>query len=40
MAKFLMERDLSNLNKYFSRLGVKVLSAEESYALVTGYGKS
>jgi RIO kinase 1 len=40
MAKFLLERDLGNLNKYFGRLGLKVLSAEESYALVTGYGKS
>jgi len=40
MADFLLHRDLSNLNKFFSRLGVKVLSNEESYRMVTGHGKA
>jgi RIO kinase 1 len=40
MAEFLLYRDLSNLNRYFSRLGVNVLSAEECYRKVTGHGKS
>jgi RIO kinase 1 len=40
MAEFLLNRDLNNLNRYFSRLGIKVLSAEESYKKVTGHGKS
>jgi len=37
MAEFLLHRDLNNLNKYFSRLGVKVLSAEECYRRVTAH---
>ncbi|MCD6241833.1 serine protein kinase RIO, partial [Candidatus Bathyarchaeota archaeon] len=32
---FLM-RDLRNLNRYFSKLGVKVLSIDELYRRVTG----
>jgi len=40
LAQFLLNRDLNNLNKYFSRLGVKTLSVEESYRLVTGVGES
>jgi len=35
MAEFLLRRDLTNLNKFFSRLGVKVLSIEECYRKVT-----
>lgn len=35
MADFLLRRDLSNLNKFFSRLGVVVPSIEESYRQVT-----
>ncbi len=40
MASFLLHRDLTNLNKFFSRLGVKVPSIEECYEKVTGHGKS
>lgn len=40
MADFLLRRDLTNLNKYFSRLGVKVPSIEESYQRVTGHGEA
>jgi RIO kinase 1 len=40
MADFLLHRDLTNLNKFFSRLGVKVPSLEECYEKVTGHGKS
>jgi len=36
LAKFLLERDLANLNRFFSKLGVKVLSAEEAYRKVAG----
>lgn len=35
MAGFLLRRDLTNLNKFFSRLGAKVLSIEECYRKVT-----
>jgi len=35
LARFLLERDLVNLNKFFSRLGVSVLSPEEAYRKVT-----
>ncbi|RJS76980.1 serine protein kinase RIO [Candidatus Bathyarchaeota archaeon] len=38
LADFLLRRDLNNLNKFFKKLGVKVLSAEECYRMVTGYG--
>jgi len=38
MADFLLRRDLTNFNKYFSRLGVNVPSVEESYKRVTGHG--
>jgi RIO kinase 1 len=38
MADFLLRRDLTNLNKFFSRLSVNVLSAEESHKKVTGHG--
>jgi len=40
MADFLLHRDLTNLNKYFSRLGVKVPSVDESYKRVTSLGES
>jgi RIO kinase 1 len=36
MAEFLLRRDLTNLNKYFARLGVKVPTVDESYKRVTG----
>jgi len=39
MAEFLLRRDLTNLNRYFSRLGVKVPSVDESYRRVTNSGK-
>jgi RIO kinase 1 len=38
MADDLLRRDLANLNKYFSRLGVMVPSADECYKRVTGLG--
>ncbi len=40
MANQLLRRDLENLNRYFKRLGVQVLSPEESYRRVTGSGAS
>ncbi len=40
MANFLLNRDIANINKFFSRLGVEVLSAEEVYSRVTGYGSA
>jgi RIO kinase 1 len=40
MADFLLRRDLTNMNKYFGRLGVKVPSVNESYRRVTGRGES
>ncbi|HEX9261619.1 MAG TPA: serine protein kinase RIO, partial [Candidatus Bathyarchaeia archaeon] len=36
LAKFLLERDLTNLNRFFNRFGVNVLSANEAYRQVTG----
>jgi RIO kinase 1 len=39
MADFLLRRDLTNLNKYFSRLGVKAPSVEDCYKRVTGRGE-
>lgn len=39
-ADFLLRRDLTNLNKYFSRLGVKAPSVDECYKRVTGVVKS
>ncbi|MEM3577395.1 MAG: serine protein kinase RIO [Candidatus Bathyarchaeia archaeon] len=38
MADFLLRRDLTNINKYFSRLGVEVPSVEECYMRVTDVG--
>jgi RIO kinase 1 len=36
LARSLLQRDLTNLNKFFSRAGVKVLPEEEAYKLVVG----
>jgi RIO kinase 1 len=36
MAEFFLRRDLANVNKFFSRLGVKVLSVDEAYKQVVG----
>jgi RIO kinase 1 len=36
LAEFLLRRDLTNLNKFFSRLGVRVLSVDEAYKQVVG----
>ncbi len=36
MAGFFLRRDLTNVNRFFKRLGVKVLSAEEIYKKVVG----
>jgi RIO kinase 1 len=36
MAEFLLRRDLENMNRFFNRLGVKVLSVEEAYRRVAG----
>jgi len=39
MADQLLRRDLENLNRYFKRLGVEVLSLEATHMKVTGSGK-
>jgi RIO kinase 1 len=36
MAKFFLQRDLANVDRFFSRLGVKVLSVDEAYKKVVG----
>jgi len=36
MAEFFLRRDLANVNRFFSRLGVKVLSVDETYKKVVG----
>jgi RIO kinase 1 len=36
MADFFLRRDLANVNKFFSRLGVKVLPIDEAYKQVVG----
>jgi RIO kinase 1 len=36
MAEFFLRRDLTNVNRFFKRLGVKVLSVEEAYKKVVG----
>jgi RIO kinase 1 len=36
MAGFLLRRDLANLNRFFSRLGVKVVPVEEAFKQVAG----
>ncbi len=40
MAETLLRRDLANLNKYFRRLSVNVMSDEDAYAKVTLRGKT
>jgi RIO kinase 1 len=40
MADSLLRRDLTNLNKYFGRLGVEVLSDMDAYAKVTAHGEA
>jgi RIO kinase 1 len=35
LAQFLLNRDITNVNRFFSRIGVKVLSNEEVYRRVT-----
>jgi len=39
MADDLLRRDLTNLNKYFSHVGIKVPSVDECYRRVTGLGE-
>jgi RIO kinase 1 len=36
LAKSLLERDLTNVNRFFSRLGVKVLTVDEAYRRIVG----
>jgi len=36
MAEFFLRRDLANVNRFFSRLGVKVFSVDEVYKKVVG----
>jgi RIO kinase 1 len=36
LAESLLRRDLENVNKFFSRLGVKVISVDEAYKQVAG----
>ena len=36
MAGFFLRRDLVNVNRFFSRLGVKVISVDEAYKKVVG----
>ena len=40
LADSLLDRDLKNLNRYFSRLGVKVLAVDEYYRRITGHDRS
>lgn len=40
MADFLLRRDLTNLNKFFSRQGVNVLSLEQCHERITGHGET
>ena len=37
LADFLLRRDLTNINRYFSRLGLEVPSIEQCYERVTGH---
>jgi RIO kinase 1 len=40
MADFLLRRDLTNLNRFFSRVGVDVVPIDECYREVTGHGEA
>jgi serine/threonine-protein kinase RIO1 len=40
MADSLLRRDLTNVNRFFGRLGVDVLEIEDCYRKVTGHGEA
>jgi len=40
MANLLLKRDLTNLNRFFKRLDVDVLTAQDAYESVTGHGET
>ena len=40
MADYLLNRDIANINRYFSRLGVEIFSSEELYRRITGHGSA
>jgi len=40
MANMLLQRDITNLNRFFSKLGINVTPNEEVYKKVTGHGKA
>ncbi|MEM2103886.1 MAG: serine protein kinase RIO [Candidatus Bathyarchaeia archaeon] len=40
MANYLINRDIANINRYFSRLGIKVLSTDEFYKRITSHGSA
>ena len=40
MADYLLNRDIANINRYFSRLGVETFSSEELYRRITGHGSA
>ncbi len=40
MARFFLQRDITNLNRFFNKLGVNVSPNEEVYTKVTGHGKT
>ncbi len=40
MSDFLLRRDVTNLNKYFAKLGVNVPSTEDTISRITGNGKA
>jgi len=40
MADFFLRRDLTNLNKFFTRIGLEVPSTEECYRRITEHGKA
>ncbi|MEM2093181.1 MAG: serine protein kinase RIO [Candidatus Bathyarchaeia archaeon] len=40
LADFMLNRDISNINRFFNRLGVDILSADEIYRMVTGSGSA
>lgn len=40
MSNFLLKRDVENLNRFFSKLGVKVLPNDNLYGRITGHGEA
>ncbi|MEM2947619.1 MAG: RIO1 family regulatory kinase/ATPase, partial [Candidatus Bathyarchaeia archaeon] len=40
MANFLLNRDITNINRFFSRLEVEVLPPKEFYKVITGSGSA